>query len=358
MNILLATPSLRAEVGGPAYSVSSIQSFLDQAGVKTSTYTQHAKGGASLPLIGNGRVFDGVDLVHTFGIWTPFGHRIAMKSRQANIPYIICPMGMLEPWPMAQKRIKKLLGFSLYQRRDIECSAAVHATAVSEAENLRALGITAPIAVIPHGIDLPVVSPKRPLLKDISGEKTFLFLSRIHPKKGLLELVEACTRLKDKNWKVIIAGTNNDGYQAVIEDAVNKAKLQEKFNFVGPVYGAEKTALFAKADVFVLPTHSENFGLVIAEALAHGVPVITTIGAPWAELNTNGCGWWIPTGADELEKTLVNAISMPSVELLEMGTRGRKLIEERYMWSAIIRKHVALYKWILGRSQRPDFIFD
>lgn len=358
MKILLATPSLRAEIGGPAYSVSSIKSFLEQAGVETTTFTQHAQGGASLPLFGDGHMFDGVDLVHTFGTWTPFGHRIAVKSRQAKIPYIFCPMGMLEPWSLAQKRFKKQLGLTLYQRRDIECSAAIHATAVSEAENLRALGIKAPIAVIPHGIDLPLDLPVRSLLDQSSGEKTFLFLSRIHPKKGLLELVEACTRLKDKNWKVIIAGTDSDSYQAVVEDAVNRAKLQENFSFVGPVYGEQKAGLFAKADVFVLPTHSENFGLVIAEALAHGVPVITTTGAPWAELNTDGCGWWIPTGVDALEKALVNAISRPLIELVDMGARGRKLIEERYMWPALIQKHVALYDWILGTGPRPDFIFD
>ena len=191
-----------------------------------------------------------------------------------------------------------------------------------------------------------------------AGEITFLSLSRIHPKKGLLELVEACARLKDKNWRVIIAGIDSNGYQAIVEDAVNKANLQQKFSFVGPVYGEQKTALFAKANVFVLPTHSENFGLVIAEALAHGLPVITTTGAPWAELNTESCGWRIPTGVDALEEALVKAISMPKFKLIEMGLRGRKLIEDRYKWPPIIQKHNALYQWILGTGQRPDFIFD
>jgi glycosyltransferase involved in cell wall biosynthesis len=303
-------------------------------------------------------VFGDADVIHNFGTWTLFNHRISVRARRAQIPQVFCPMGMLEPWSLAQKPVKKRIGWMLYQRHDIECSSAIHATARSEAENLRALGIKAPIVVIPRGIDIPTHQPARQSLQMGSSEKTILFLSRIHPKKGLFELVQACTRLKTKNWKVIIAGPDTDSYQAVIEKAVTSAQLQDKFNFVGPVYGEQKSSLFLQADLFVLPTHSENFGVVIAEALAHGVPVITTTGTPWVELNEAGCGWWIPTGAAALETTLSEAISMPSSALAEMGVRGRALVEARYTWPAIIRKHIALYEWLIGGGQRPDFFFD
>lgn len=359
MRILLATPSLLKEVGGPASMINPLDHFLRQAEVDSITLTQASHGGAmSLPARWDARVFGGADVVHNFGTWSPFNHRISLKARQSKIPQVFCPMGMLEPWSLNQKPLKKKLGWALYQRHDIECSSVVHATAQSEAENLRALGIKAPIALIPHGIDLPTEVPARQPLQRGSSEKTILFLSRIHPKKGLLELVQACASLKNRNWKVIIAGPDTDGYQAVIEKAVSGAQLQGKFSFVGPVYGEQKSALFAEADIFVLPTHSENFGLVIAEALAHEVPVITTTGAPWAELNEAGCGWWVPTGATALETTLVEAISMPSATLAEMGVRGRALVEERYTWPAIIQKHIALYEWLIGSGQRPDFIFD
>ncbi len=359
MKILLATPSLLKEVGGPAYMVGPLDRFLRQAEIDSTTLTRPSQGGVmSLPTLWDDRVFGGADVIHNFGTWSPFNHRISVKARHAKTPQVFCPMGMLEPWSLAQKPLKKRLGWMMYQRHDVECSSAVHATAQSEAENLRALGIKAPIALIPHGIDLPTDVPARQPLQRDFNEKTILFLSRIHPKKGLLELVQACARLKTRNWKVIIAGPDTDGYQAVIEKAVSSVQLQDKFNFVGPVYGEQKSALFAQADIFVLPTHSENFGLVIAEALAHEVPVITTTGAPWAELNETGCGWWIPTGATALETTLVEAISMPSATLAEMGVRGRTLVEERYTWPAIIQKHIALYEWLIGSGQRPDFIFD
>lgn len=358
MKILIATPSLLKEVGGPAYSVDSINRFLREAAIGTQTVTRPSQGGMSLLMQWNNRLFDDIDLVHNFGTWTFFNHSISAKARNARVPQVFCPMGMLEPWSLAQKRLKKRLGWSLYQRHDIECSAAVHATARSEAESLRALGIKVPIALIPHGIELPFEVPARQSLQRDSSEKTILFLSRIHPKKGLLELVQACARLKTRNWKIIIAGPDTDGYQAVIRKAVNSAQLQGKFNFVGPVYGEQKSDLFAQADLFVLPTHSENFGLVIPEALAHGVPVLTTTGAPWAELNEVGCGWWIPTGVAALEKALTEAISLPASTLAEMGKRGRMLVEERYTWPVIIRKHIALYEWLIGSGQRPDFIFD
>jgi glycosyltransferase involved in cell wall biosynthesis len=358
MKILLATPSLRKEVGGPAYSVGSINAFLKNALIETVTYTQRAKGGKAFPLIWNDGVLDGVDLVHNFGTWTAFNHRISVKARQARIPQVFCPMGMLEPWSLAQKRLKKRIGWALYQRRDIDLVSVVHATARLEAVNLRALGIKTPIALISHGIDLPGSRPARRSVDGESREKTMLFLSRIHHKKGLLELVEACSRLKSMDWNVIVAGPDQDGYQVVIEEAVRVAGLGGRFSFVGPVYGEQKAELFYRADLFVLPTHSENFGLVVPEALSYGVPVITTTGAPWAEINEVDCGWWIPTGAAALESALAVALSMPNATLAEMGARGRTLVETRYSWPVIIQKHITLYRWLVGGGQRPNFILD
>jgi glycosyltransferase involved in cell wall biosynthesis len=358
MKILLATPSILREVGGPAYSISSIRNYLQQISVDTVICTRNSKGGISLPLFWDDGLLEGVDLIHNFGTWTPFNHLISLKARQAGIPQVFCPMGMLEPWSLQQKRLKKRLGWLSYQRNDIEKSAVVHATSRFEAENLRALGIKTPIAVIAHGIDLPEYQLDVSTLHPDHGEKTLLFLSRLHPKKGLLELIEACARLKQKNWKVIIAGPDQDGYQAVIESAIAKAKLQDKFSLVGPVYDKQKPALFGQADIFVLPTHSENFGLVIPEALSYGIPVITTTGAPWSELNEFDCGWWTATGADALECALSEAISMASSTLAEKGARGRALVADRYSWSAIIQRHLVLYEWLIGFGQEPEFIFD
>ncbi len=355
MRILLATPSIRREVGGPSYSVASIDTFLQLVGFETAVLTRRGRGGVSMSALGHDSVFDHVNLVHNFGTWTLFNHQVSVRARKRRIPQVFCPMGMLEPWALSQKNFKKRNALQIYQRRDIAHSAAVHATAYSEARNLRALGVSVPIAVIPHGMDVPARLPGRSP-DQRPATRTVLFMSRIHPKKGLIELVEAWAQVRPHDCRIVIAGPDQDGYQTIVEQAVRAKGLQDVFTFTGPVFGDQKAELFAQADLFVLPTYSENFGLVIAEALAHSIPVITTTGAPWEELKEFDCGWWIPPAATSLTCALAEALSLPSLALAEMGARGRTLIETRYAWSAIIEQHKLLYDWVLGGGQTPDYI--
>jgi glycosyltransferase involved in cell wall biosynthesis len=125
--------------------------------------------------------------------------------------------------------------------------------------------------------------------------------------------------------------------------------------FAGAVAGAQKAALYRDADLFVLPTFSENFGLVVAEALSYGVPVITTRGAPWADLETHGCGWWIDTGVEPLVAALRAATALTDSERQAMGERGRAYVQ-RYDWDAIAAQTLALYRWVLGQGERPGFV--
>lgn len=115
---------------------------------------------------------------------------------------------------------------------------------------------------------------------------------------------------------------------------------------------AHKAALYREADLFVLPTFSENFGLVVAEALAYGLPVITTRGAPWADLETYGCGWWIETGMEPLVPALRAAMALSNAERRAMGERGRVYVR-RYDWDVIAAETLALYRWVLGQGERP-----
>ena len=357
MRVLVASPSLAQEVGGPAYSVLRTHEELALASVESQLITKLGGHGSTSIRKWARRTPTGADILHNFGAWTPFNHQVSRWARRAGVPEVLCPMGMLEPWSLQQKRWKKRLAWLCYQRQDMHRAAAIHATAKTEAEHLRALGMTNPIAVIPRGIDLPAESSQERFQCRDREERVLLFLSRIHPKKGLLELVEACSSLRQHaNWRLVIAGPDSVNHQAVVTAAVKQAGLANRVEFVGPAWGEAKHKLFLEADVFVLPSHSENFGVVIGEALAHGLPVITTTGAPWAELCEYRCGWWISTGADPLKAALEEALSAPRSVLSDMGTRGRALVRERYGWPTVVKQHIELYRWIAGSGPRPAFV--
>ncbi len=286
------------------------------------------------------------DLVHLHGIWQPQIHLAACAARALGIPYIIAPRGMLEPWSLEQGKWKKRLALALYQRRDLRGAVALHATAETEAEQFRALGFGQKIVVSPNGVTVPERLPRRVANK--AGERRALFVSRIHRKKGLLELVEAWDRIRPEGWKMEIVGTDADGYQREVEAAVRAKGLQDDFVFTGPLMDEDKWQAYTRADLFVLPTHSENFGIVVAEALYAGVPVITTRGTPWRELETHRCGRWIDFGVVSLAAALREMMALPDGARQAMGERGQALVQSRYAWPAIGQAMAKAYARLLA----------
>ena len=289
------------------------------------------------------------DLIHFHGIWQWKLHQGVRAARRAGIPYIIAPRGMLEPWALAYHHWKKALAMRLYQWGDLTKAVAIHATAQEEVAHIRDLGIQVPVIVSPNGVNVPAELPPRKLHSD--GFHRALFVSRIHEKKGLKELVEAWSLVRPKGWKMEIVGTDADHYQHVIEKLVLDKGLQDDFIFTGPLDDEKKWEAYRRADLFILPTYSENFGIVVAEALYAGVPVITTQGTPWKELETTGSGWWIPCGADALCTALESSMKLDDQLRAEMGKRGRCLIDGRYSWPSIARQLSRDYaKLLAGKS--------
>ena len=133
-------------------------------------------------------------------------------------------------------------------------------------------------------------------------------------------------------------------YEKKVKARVKELGLEGQFIFTGALDDEKKWKAYARADLFVLPTYSENFGIVVAEALWAGVPVITTKGTPWKELVERKCGWWIDTGVERLVKVLPEAIALSDVERREMGARGSKLVEEKYTWDAVVKVMVKGYE--------------
>ena len=256
---------------------------------------------------------------------------------------------MLEPWAMNHKRWKKRLAWWLYQQRDLERASCHHTTAEAEASNVRRLGLGVPVRVIPNGVDVPEVGRKT---RSVEGrKKTALFLGRIYPVKGLPMLVEAWARVRPAGWLLQIVGPDEAGHRAEVEKAVAAAGLNEVISFVGPLDGHAKRFVLLEADLFVLPTHSESFGMVIAEALAHGLPVLTTTGAPWPMLPQRGCGWWVDPTVDGIAEGLRQSTSLDSTTLQAMGAMGRELVAAEFGWMRVARQFVAIYEDLIAQNK-------
>jgi len=363
------------------------------------------------------------DVVHIHALWDPFLHRFATWARKNQVPLVISPHGMLTPWALKQKRLKKGLALALYQYRDLQSAALLHATAPSEVEDIRRLRLKSPVVIAPLGVDLP---SEPPLIRN-NSPKIALFVSRIHPQKGLLNLVDAWASLKNSvnskplavtgktenrsatvdnspltvngiPWRCLIAGPDQDGHAVAVMERARAAGVGHDFEMVGPIFGKQKDDLYAKADLLVLPTYSENFGVVVIEALAQGCPVITTKGTPWEELlgqegsnalragskipsgsghvqgssqvGTNSsfiphpssfafngrCGWWIDIGVEPLAEALREAMSLSDEERCAMGENGRRLVESKYTWPAIAEQMKSAYEWILNGGDKPDCV--
>ena len=289
------------------------------------------------------------DVIHLHGVWLPFLVIAARVAHKRGIPYIISPHGSFEPWALNQKQLKKSIALMTYQGMVNRGAAMFFATAQQEVDNIHRLGLTQPIAVIPNGVD--VSSPVPPLSS--VGKRVILFLSRIHPKKGLLDLVEAWAEVRDPTWRIVIAGPDENGHQSEVQAAIAARGLASDFEFVGLVDGVRKSECFQNAELFILPTYSENFGIAVAEALAHELPVITTTGAPWEDLVAFKCGWWVAPGVATISAALRTAMHTDVTELRLMGQRGRQLVIQKYSWDKIGQNALSVYLSLVNRSPFP-----
>lgn len=355
--------SISPETGGPSYSVPALCLALQRAGALVELWVQDGPiDGAEEIATKRVRRADLQSsisemkrqspdaLIHDHGLWLPWNHAVAHATRRSAVARVVSPRGMLEPWAINFRAWKKKIAWRTYQKADLESASLLHATAMSEAANLRSYGLTVPIAVAPNGVDasLSYVATHR----SDKAEKTALFLSRIHPKKGLLDLVKAWSRLRPPGWRVRIIGPDENGHRREVADEVTAAGLERVITFHDQISGPDKWREYSEADLFVLPSYSENFGLVVAEALCAGLPVIATHAMPWAELESEKCGWWIPTGTDSLEHALRRATELTSEERKAMGQSGRKMIEQRYTWSAVAQKMLEYYEHACSGQRR------
>ena len=375
MKILSFVSSLDMSSGGPSRSVPMLVKGLAELGVDITLMTIrsenmniHSLEGTTAKLkvlspsfsrkeIAKYLADERFELIQIQSVWEMPYHKVILEARKQNIPYIVTPRGMLEPWSLSQKKWKKKLAWWLYQRNDVQKAACVFTTAKMEAEHVSNLGITTCKAVIPNGIETDAY----PCKSSVEGvKKQVLFLSRVHVKKGIELLFEAWKRLHSDyvDWQLLVIGNGEAEYIHSLENRVESLGLKDSIKILPPVFGEAKIKVYQESALFCLPSFSENFGMVIAEAMSCGTPVITTTNCPWEILNETDTGWCVDLSVENLENALREAMGMDANALYDMGQRASKFIFDNFDYRSVTRKTLRLYEWLLNSGEKPEFVYE
>lgn len=368
--------------GGPSYSVPRLCAGLAATGVATSLMSVAPNGEiastsqkqgykeelflwdyAHLPLLHGLRASSGMSaalrlaapatgVIHNHGLWLMPNVYAGREATRSNKPLVVSPRGMLSVAALSFSSWKKRAFWHLLQGAAVRHAACFHATSESEYADIRAFGFGNPIAIIPNGIDIPELHTA-----SSDGRRTVLSFGRVHPIKGLDNLVRAWAAIEAEypEWWLKIAGPDEGGHASELHSLADSLGLQ-RIVIQGPLYGNEKNIIYRDADIFVLPSRNENFGLTIAESLAAGTPVISTKGTPWRGLENEGCGWWIDYGVEPLVVALKAAMGMPRNSLRAMGQKGRLWMARDFSWASVAQKTLDVYRWLSAGAPPPPSV--
>jgi glycosyltransferase involved in cell wall biosynthesis len=279
------------------------------------------------------------DVVHLHYVYSFPTLPTLLQGRLSNKAIVWSPQGALQRWQGSSRRaLKAAWDLSCYYGSDLS-KLTVQLTSEKERLETSTRFPKLKTCVIPNGVDIP--SDIHPVKQ--TGALRLLFLGRLHPIKGIEFLLRACSNLSvvpDLRWGLTIAGWGDEAYVADLRQQISSSGLEERVAMVGPVVGEAKKKLFENSDVVIVPSYSESFGLVVAEALAHGVPVIASKGTPWSGLERNECGLWVDNDPQSLANAIRRISMMP---LREMGLRGRDWMQREFTWDSIAKRMLDLY---------------
>jgi len=369
MKVGFLAPALDARAGGVFTVVEALSVALraeELADVRCFAPTSESRlqsvlGRESGRLVSEFRANE-LEIVHLHGLW--LAHSAAAATlRNMGIPEVVSPHGMLAPWAMANSGWKKRIFWLLRERSHLERASVIHALCEPEAEAIRAAGIICPVALIPNGIDLPTKeSSELPPWHGVfpPGAKVALFLSRMHAQKGALELIEAWgrsrSRLENDGWCLALVGWDDRGYGRRCAEAIESLGLTNTCRWFGPAYGAKKSAAYAAADVFVLPSNSEGLPMAVLEAWAHRKPVLMTNACNLPQGFANHAAQEISNDPRILGEQLAAILLGTSNQLHAMGAAGRALVERSFTWAKVAGQFAELYRWMQGGAKRPEFV--
>ncbi|MCS4122715.1 glycosyltransferase [Salinibacter ruber] len=301
------------------------------------------------------------DLLHLHALWMYTTVAALQWRRATQRPHVVSVHGMLDSWAVNNAEWKKQIVGWLYEHRSLRQAACLHALNDEEYEAIRDYGLETPVCVVPNGVDLPGTAPDRaPPWAETGvpeGDRVLLFLGRLHPKKGLSELLAAWEKVEPNGWHLAIIGWDDGGHEAVLQDQATEAGLTDRVHFLGPRFGEEKGAAFHHADAFILPSHSEGLPMAVLEAWSYRLPVLMTPACNLSEGFRSGAALSIEPSAQGIADGLGRLLDRTFDEWREMGEKGRALVEQSYTWPQIARTMREVYRWVLGEGPRPDCVY-
>lgn len=326
--------------GGLEKAAADMARYLPQAGIEVVRGEQSHAG------------LEGFDLVHFHGLWSPAHYRIGREARRTGLPVVISPHGMLEPWAWKHRKWKKWPYFHLFEKRRLRAADALLATAAEEAANLQGFFPASRIEVLPLGIEpeaRPDYSAAREHLGWEAEERVLLYLSRIHPKKGLRELLGCLFELPDdrvrrQRIRLVVVGDGPAEYVRECRTLAAGLRDRVRIDWISPQWGEKKWPYLQGADLFCLPTYSENFGLVVLEAGMVGTPVFTTTGTPWKPIEEAGFAWVPDPDPARYRDVLEAFLAKPVGELRALRTPFAEWTRERYAWPSLVGRYAAFYQ--------------
>jgi len=297
----------------------------------------------------------GCDLVHVHGCWNAFGWAAARWCRRTGRPYVISPRGMLQPWSFRSGRVRKWAGYRVMERPALSRARFIHATSQHESDAIDRLGLGVDVVTVPNGLEEfgPALAGERDAFRAKFGFRpddfVILFLGRLHQKKGIDTLLRAMQHVAASRPEVglLIAGTGEPAYVASLAALAQDLVDAGRARFVGHLVGDDRRVAFGSVDAFALTSHSENFGLSVAEAIGAGLPVVVSRECPWPQIEAWRAGFWVDNTPDDVAAALA-ALALDRPAAREMGERGRVAIRTLLSWDHLSHDMLHAYSRALG----------
>ena len=305
-----------------------------------------------------------LDIVHVQHLWMYPSVATLRWHGRTRRPYVVSPRGMIDQWAVKQARVKKWFAWHAFEKKHLSSASCIHALGESEIYGIRRRGIRTPICVIPNGIDIPPADRELPSPPKSASRLQLLFLGRLHPKKGIDELLAAWQKWQREDahfsgdWELMLTGWGEANHVAKFKRRVHELGIDQTVKFSGPVFDQDKAALLRAATAFILPSFSEGLPVAVLEAWAYGLPVLITSHCNLGQGIVEGAAISINPSADSIKEGLAAIARLSDTERRAMGLNGYRLVMRSYTWPKVAAQMREVYDWSIGGGQAPASVVD